>query len=141
MKVSKQPIIPERIRRPPPEGWSWIDRRFFREFAGALPQEAVLLDLFLVSVSDRDGLSYYSDSTIAGYLHMPEVAVGRAREELEARDLIAYQPPIYQVLSVPRRQPRAVASEPASIREIMRRLMAQRGDLLAPLPDEGGFKP
>ena len=52
-------------------------------------------------VSDRDGLSFYSEATIAVRLRMSEAAVVRARDELVATDLVAYRAPLVQVFSLP----------------------------------------
>ena len=75
--------------------------RFLREFAARLSGEAVFLYFFLAAVSDKQGLSFYADSTIADRLRMSEGIMVRAREELIDFDLIAYQPPLTQVLSLP----------------------------------------
>jgi len=100
--IHKQVLMADRVRRPPSGGWSWIDRRFVREFAPRLSGEAILLYLFLAAVSDKDGLSFYSEATIAIRLRMSEAAVVRAREELVREDLVAYRAPLVQVLSLPR---------------------------------------
>jgi len=63
----------------------------------------ILLYLFLVAVSDRNGLSFYYDDRIAGLLKIDLSALGRAREGLVLRSLLAYEPPLYQVLSLPPR--------------------------------------
>lgn len=99
--IKKRLLVPERVRRPPAEGFSWIDRRFLREHAARLTGDAITLYLFLAAVSDKQGLSFYSDSTIAVRLRLGEEAVVAAREELIAFDLVAYQPPLTQVLSLP----------------------------------------
>lgn len=101
MRTRKYPLKKDRIRQPPPEGWSWIDRRFLREKASRLERDAIFLYFFLAAVSDRDGLSYWGDPSIGRVLRMTEAAVARAREALEREDLIAYQAPLYQVLSIP----------------------------------------
>jgi hypothetical protein len=98
--IRKQILLPDRVRRPPAEGWSWIDRRFLRDHAARLSQEAILLYFFLVAVSDKHGLSFYRDATIAVRLRMSEQAVVRAREELVTEDLVAYRLPLTQVLSL-----------------------------------------
>ncbi len=98
--IHKQILVPRRVRRPPKEGWSWIDRRFVREHAPRLSQEAILLYFFLAAVSDKDGLSFYREGTIAVRLRMAEAAVVRARDELIAADLVAYRAPLTQVLSL-----------------------------------------
>jgi hypothetical protein len=98
--INKQVLLPDRVRRPPPEGWSWIDRRFLRDHASRLSHDAILLYFFLVAVSDKHGLSFYRDATIAVRLRMQEQAVVLAREELVTEDLVAYRAPLTQVLSL-----------------------------------------
>jgi hypothetical protein len=100
--IHKQILVPDRVRRPPTSGWSWIDRRFVRERASRLSHEAILLYFFLAAVSDKDGLSFYGDASIAVRLRMTEPTVVRARDELVAEDLVAYRAPLVQVLSLRR---------------------------------------
>ena len=130
MKISKQPLLAERVRRPPREGWSWIDRRFLSEHAPRLERDAILLYFFLAAVSDKYGLSYYSDPAISERLRMSEGAVAKARSELEARDLIAYRSPLYQVLSLRspnwRQDPRRAQGEPSVIADVFRMLSERR---------------
>jgi hypothetical protein len=99
--IPKRILVPERLRRPPATGWSWIDRRFLREHAEQLSRDAVLLYLFLSAVADKHGLSFYGDGTLAARLRLTLTALSAARDELLARDLIAHQPPLVQVLSLP----------------------------------------
>ena len=99
--ILKQVLVPDRVRRPPREGWSWIDRCFLREHAPRLSHEAIVLYFFLAAVSDKDGLSFYGDASIALRLRLSEAAVVAARDELVAADLVAYQAPLAQVLSLP----------------------------------------
>jgi len=120
MKRAKRIPVPERRRRLP-DGWAWIDRRFLRDFADSLERDALFLYFFLVAVSDKDGLSYYSDPAIACRLRMEATAVVRAREELEMRDLISFDPPFYQVLSLPERT-RLGGSGPTLIGDLMREI-------------------
>ena len=98
--IKKEVLLADRVRRPPPEGWSWIDRRFLRDHASRLSQDAILLYFFLAAVSDKHGLSFYGDATIAVRLRMEEQAVVGAREELVSEDLVAYREPLTQVLSL-----------------------------------------
>jgi hypothetical protein len=100
--IEKRVLVPDRVRRPPREGFSWVDRRFLHEYAARLSGEAVFLYLFLAAVSDQHGLSFYRDTTLAVRLRISEPAVVQAREELLTYDLVAYQPPLTQVLSLPR---------------------------------------
>ena len=99
--IHKHVLVPQRLRRPPATGWSWLDRRFLREHGDYLSREAVLLYLFLAAVADRHGLSFYSDTTLACRLRLSQPVLERAREELLDRDLIAHQLPLVQVLSLP----------------------------------------
>ena len=100
--IEKHLLVVDRVRRPPHEGFSWIDRRFLRDFASRLSGDAVFLYFFLAAVSDKHGLSFYGDATLAVRLRTREEAVVAARDELVAYDLVAYQAPLTQVLSLPR---------------------------------------
>jgi hypothetical protein len=62
------------------------------------------LYFFLAAVSDRQGLSFYNDATLAVRLRVREEAVVAARDELVVHDLVAYQAPLTQVLSLPSRR-------------------------------------
>ena len=99
--IPKRILVPERLRRPPATGWSWLDRRFLREHGDHLSREAVLLYVFLTAVADQHGLSFYSDQTLTCRLRLSPPVLEQAREELLARDLIAHQLPLVQVLSLP----------------------------------------
>ena len=101
MTIQKRILVADRVRHPPDEGFSWLDRRFLQEFAPRLSAEAIVLYLFLAAVSDKHGLSFYADSTIAARLRMRGSFPARAREELIDLDLVAYKPPLTQVLSLP----------------------------------------
>lgn len=126
MPPRKHPLQPGRVRRPPREGWSWIDRRFVREKATKLDRDAVLLYFFLAAVSDKDGLSYWGDDGIAAHTRLSASAIARAREELERQDLIAYDHPLYQVLSIQDSLPVERTSGPDAIADILRRMAEGR---------------
>ena len=55
--IEKHLLVADRVRRPPREGFSWVDRRFLRDFASRLSGDAVFLYFFLAAVSDKHGLS------------------------------------------------------------------------------------
>jgi hypothetical protein len=99
--IKKRVLVTNRVRRPPAEGFSWIDRRFLRDYAERLSGDAIVLYFFLATVSDKQGLSFYSDSSMASRLRMREQAIVAARDELVVNDLVAYQPPLTQLLSLP----------------------------------------
>jgi hypothetical protein len=82
--------------------FSWIDHRFITGgFLQELSTTEILLYFFLVAVSDRHGISFYHDDRICSILKVPLTSLGEAREGLILRSLIAYESPLYQVLSLP----------------------------------------
>jgi hypothetical protein len=97
----KRVLHSERLRKI--EGsFSWIDHRFITGgFLRDLSTLEILLYLFLVAVSDRNGLSFYHDDRMASLLKIDLPALGQAREGLVLRSLLAYEAPLYQVLSLP----------------------------------------
>jgi len=99
--VEKRVLVPDRVRRIA-GGFSWIDRRLIRErVILRLSGNDILLYFFLVAVADAKGLSFWADPTVAELLHMGEGEVAIARARLVHFDLIAYDYPLYQVLSLP----------------------------------------
>ena len=100
MPVIKRVLCPPLLRRVP-EQFSWIDHRLVRDrhIAGR-SVEALALYLFLVTVADGQGLSYYSDAAIGRLLPLDAARLAGARQELIRARLIAYQKPLYQVLSL-----------------------------------------
>ena len=125
--IEKRLLITDRVRRPPEEGFSWIDRRFLREYAAKLTGNGILLYFFLAAVSDKHGLSFYRDETIAVRLRMREPDVVDAREELLIHDLIAFQLPLTQVLSLPR-IPRVARGGLQALGELARTLETPPGE-------------
>ncbi len=100
MPTTKRILCAERLRRVP-KAFSWIDHRLVRDgHISRCSHEALALYLFLVTVSDAEGLSYYSDTKAGGLLNMDESTLGSARGDLRRAGLIAYRSPLYQVLSL-----------------------------------------
>jgi hypothetical protein len=125
--IRKHILVPARLRRLPDKGWSWTDGRFVREHMDHLSREAVLLYFFLSAVADGNGLSFYGNGTVAALLRMSLPALLQARDELLARDLIAHEPPLTQVLSLPpssRRRRCEPGQGPTPLGEILRRAIA-----------------
>ncbi len=99
--IEKQVLFADRLRTLP-KGFGWVDHQFVR--AGHVRQcqpIGLALYLVLITVSDEFGLSYYSDPRLAELMSCPIPTVPAARERLCQLGLIAYRPPIYQVLSLP----------------------------------------
>jgi hypothetical protein len=91
-------LNPRRERRIPAR-FSWLDQRLVREqHLASLSVDAQALYLFLACVSDASGMSYYSNSGIAKHLTME--SINTARQELIKASLLAYQAPLYQLLSL-----------------------------------------
>jgi hypothetical protein len=96
----KRVLCPERIRQIPPQ-FSWVDHRLVRErHIERCDPPAAALYLFLVTVADAQGLSYYSDAALVRCLSITAERLGQARGDLVRIGLIAYQRPLYQVLSL-----------------------------------------
>lgn len=98
--IVKRLIRPERLRRVPP-GFNWVDHRLVSQnFIGRCEHRALALYLFLVTVADAQGLSYYSDAALGRRLNLDPLQLAAARQQLVQADLIAYQKPLYQVLAL-----------------------------------------
>ena len=110
-----------------PAQFSWVDQRLVRDrHICRCGPEALALYLLLVTVADAEGLSYYADGTAAGLLSMDQRRLRRARRQLVDAGLIAYQKPLYQVLSL---DPEVVAEPevrgPASFGEILQGMIGE----------------
>jgi hypothetical protein len=98
--VLKRVLCPERVRQVPAQ-FSWIDHRLVRErYLERCDPPAAALYLFLVTVADAQGLSYYSDAAIVRGLSLSAAYLRQARDDLIRIGLIAYQRPLYQVLAL-----------------------------------------
>lgn len=84
-----------------PKQFSWVDHALVRKkYICGLSCESLALYLFLLTVGDAEGVSYYSDKAVNRYLTLDCTALGRVRLELCQSGLIAYSSPFYQVLSL-----------------------------------------
>jgi hypothetical protein len=100
----KRLIDARRRRKSPPRGFGWIDHRLLRDgYLGRCSTESLALYVLLVCASDAQGLSYYSDSRMAELLGLEPVVLRSCRRELIRLGLIAYQKPLYQLLSLEER--------------------------------------
>jgi len=85
--------------------------------------QSLALYLFLVTVGDQQGLSYYSDRSIGNRLTMNLAAVSQARSELVRAGLVAYRKPLYQVLSLePTKPVRTQLEDPLAVGKILKQL-------------------
>jgi hypothetical protein len=130
MRIKKQILCPERIRRIPGQ-FSWIDQRLVRErHLQHCDHGALALYLVLVTVADVEGLSYYSDPTLERMLNMEHGQLLNARAQLAHAGLVAYRKPLYQVLSLELSLEGGGVAEPAArsgqsmpVADILRRII------------------
>ena len=124
----KRVICSERVRKIPTQ-FSWVDHRLVRErHIERCDAHAAALYLFLVTVADVQGLSYYSDRSLGRSLSTDSVRLSKARGDLIRAGLIAYQRPLYQVLALdspPRIEVRELSAEEIAVR--LGRLRAAMG--------------
>jgi hypothetical protein len=108
---TKRLLCPQRLRTVPHQ-FSWIDQRLVREghIARCGGTQALALYLLLVTVADSQGLSFYSDKTATRLLCISEAELRQARLGLLQAGLIAYEAPLYQVLSL---EPTLSTEQPA----------------------------
>ena len=96
----KRVLCLERVRQLPPQ-FSWVDHRLVRaRYVDRCDPPAAALYLFLVTVADAQGLSYYADATLGRRLSLAPARLQQARADLLGLGLIAYQRPLYQVLAL-----------------------------------------
>ena len=131
--INKHLLRPQRLRHIPPS-FSWLDHRLVRhEYLARAGHSAWTLYLFLVTVADAQGLSFYSEAAIGRRLTMDLVTLSAARQQLIQADLIAYRKPLYQVLSLPEEPQAAPESnvprtgEVRSVATILRRVLEGGG--------------
>ena len=88
-------------RRHIPVQFSWLDQRLARHnYFHRASAESWLLYLFLVTVADAEGLSYYAERSLCQHLGLNGEQLRGARQQLLALQLIAYRAPLYQVLAL-----------------------------------------
>lgn len=128
--IIKHLLRADRQRQIPPS-FSWVDHRLIRNaYLHGCDHSVWALYLFLVTVADVQGLSYYSDAAISRHLKMELLQLAAARQQLLQADLIAYRKPLYQVLSLPDPiAPSPLAPEPQragqaqSVGDILRKVL------------------
>jgi hypothetical protein len=127
--MQKRLLVPSRVRRVPPQ-FSWVDQRLVRDHhIERCDSAALALYLFLVTVADAEGLSYYADASIGRLLSLRPEALAGARAALVRAGLLAYEAPLYQVLALDRApeppaptqaSSRRGAGELKALREVLR---------------------
>jgi hypothetical protein len=104
--IAPRPLISERVRKIS-GSFAFIEHRFLRDgFWTGLDRDELLLYLFLILASDRNGLSFYGYDKICALLRTTLDEYVRARDGLIEKDLIAFDGRVFQVLSLPERPAR-----------------------------------
>jgi hypothetical protein len=94
-------LCPERVRKISGT-FGFIEHRFLKEgFFYSLSHHELLLYLFLVLASDRNGLSFYGYDKICTLLRITVDEFILARDGLIYKDLIAFDGRTFQLLSLP----------------------------------------
>jgi hypothetical protein len=105
-RMEKHLLDPQRLRKIPPQ-FSWIDQRLVREhYIERLSHAAAALYLFLLTVADAKGLSFYSERSIGRLLGMSAEGLEpgqnpnpRRRRRLPPRPPLAALPQSYGKLA------------------------------------------
>jgi len=119
--IKKKILDPNRLRRIK-GSFSFIPHRFLADgFLATLTQKELLLYLFLVMVSDRHGLSFYSYDAICSFLQLTLDQYLEARSRLIEKDLIAFDGTIFQVLDLPPKPLKVseTKEDPATVRQLV----------------------
>jgi hypothetical protein len=141
VKIVKRLLRPQRLRQVP-EQFSWIDQALVqRHLIDRLDAHAAALYLFLATVADAQGLSYYGSSSLMQRLHLNAEQLGAARQQLIDLELVAFEAPLYQVLAIAgtTAAPRPASSSPppaaadaggpVSLAQLLGQLERRRGRL------------
>ena len=105
-------LWPARLRQVPRQ-FSWVDQALVqRGLIDRCDARAAALYLFLVTVCDAQGMSYYGAATLGPRLRLSAEELGAARAQLIELELIAYRPPLYQVLALPGAAPQMASNPP-----------------------------
>jgi hypothetical protein len=115
---SKSPILPERVRHIS-GSFSWLDHRLLHNgFLQLMQPEEMLLYFFLVLVSDKNGVSFYSYDSILRLLKLTLDQYITARDRLVELSLIAFDNGRYQVLELPKAPSHSELTRSGEIRSI-----------------------
>jgi hypothetical protein len=87
-------------------------------YLDALSHPACALSLFLLTVADAQGLSYYTEPTLCRRLALSQATLHQARQELITHHLVAYRRPLSQVLALESHDTRATEPPAADDPEV-----------------------
>lgn len=123
--IRKHILVPDRIRQPDGR-FSFIPHRFLLDgFLTSLSSSELLLYFFLSLAADKNGISYYGTKSICSQLHIEEPVYQQALNALIARDLVAHDGKLFQVLSLPERPKALRRIDPDAINHLCRTLVKE----------------
>lgn len=123
--IKKRVLEPTRVRRVN-GSFSFIPHRFLSDgFWASLNQHELVLYLFLVLASDKKGLSYYSSKRICSLLGISHDEYITTRDRLIARDLIAFNGTVFQVLELPARPITELPKTARSLAELINQVVKE----------------
>lgn len=106
--------------------FAFIPHRFLTDgFWEFLRRDELSLYLFLVLVSDKQGLSFYGDLSLSYYLRLDHHQLQAAREGLIDKDLLCFESPCYQLLELPAKPEKRRGSVSTGLSRIRRSLEAE----------------
>lgn len=121
--IKKRVLEPTRVRHVN-GSFSFIPHRFLSDgFWASLNHHELVLYLFLVLASDKRGLSYYSSKRICSLLGISHDEYITTRDRLIARDLIAFNGTIFQVLELPARPITELPKTARSLAELINQVV------------------
>lgn len=128
--IKKKILVPDRVRHID-GGFSFIPHRFLKDgFLTSLSQKEILLYLFLVLVSDRHGISFYSYDSICSLVQITADEYIDARNALIKKELVAFDGTLFQVLDLPPKPIKTFIpkSDQATIAQIIRQSLKEADD-------------
>ena len=140
MMSKNRVLCVDRIRRVP-KRFSWVDHRLIKDgYVKRCGVVELALYLILVTVGDRNGVSFYSDRSLCALLNILPGELCSARNRLQKLGLIAWEVPFYQILSlddgtgggvhaaIAQGSPTSIPATPEQIREITQNFLRKEGE-------------
>jgi len=123
--IKKRVLEPTRVRHVN-GSFSFIPHRFLSDgFWASLNHHELVLYLFLVLASDKRGLSYYSSKRICSLLGISHDEYITTRDRLIARDLIAFNGTVFQVLELPAKPITELPKTARSLAELINKVVKE----------------
>jgi len=120
--IHKRILKSDRIRKTNGR-FSFIPHRFLLDgFFASLSHHELILYVFLVLSSDKNGVSYYGKAAICSHTHLSENDYTKALDGLIIKDLLAFDGVFFQVLELPLEPVILVYKSPEALRDLCRNI-------------------